>query len=43
MTSFLVILLAGPSFEENFILKDVVTLTLHMLHIPIARDCLKCS
>lgn len=42
MTSFLVIFLAGHSFEKNFILKDVI-LILHMLHMPIARDHLKCS
>lgn len=43
MTSFLVILLVGHSLEENFILKDVVILTLNMLHLPIARDWLICS
>lgn len=43
MTSFLVTLLAGHSFENNFILKAVNSFTLNMLHIPIALDCLICS
>lgn len=41
MTSFLVTLLAGHSFEKNFILKAVIIFTLNLSNIPITMDCLK--
>lgn len=37
----LVTLLAGHSFEKNFILKAVIILTLNTHRIPIAIDCIQ--